>query len=132
MTRSREVIDAIAPDLKATGFRKRRNTFNRVAGTGVVQVVNFQMARYAVPPGEPVPPRLRDGSFTINLGVYVHSQAERPASNGPWVNEYDCEPRERLGTLLPKDDPARALNVFWPGADQWWSLRDTAAAIDTA
>src|SRR3954467_10832243 len=112
----REVVDAIAPDLKA-GFRKRRNTFNRAASTGVVHVVNFQMARYAVPPTQPVPQRLKDGSFTVNLGVHGRSRPDRPTNNWRWVNEYDCEPRARLGALLPKDDPARALNVFWPFAD---------------
>lgn len=66
-----EVVAVVAPDLKAAGFRKRRHSFNRTTAPGVVQVVDFQMAAYRVPPGSPVPPGLVDGSFTVNLGVYL-------------------------------------------------------------
>src|SRR5690242_5893081 len=106
----RTVADAVAPDFKAAGFRKRRYTFNRAARSGVVQVVNFQMERYVVPPGWPPPPGLQDGSFTVNLGVYVHAQADLPARRWPWVNEAECEPRARLGELLAPDDDAWALD----------------------
>ena len=72
------VVAAVAPDLKAAGFRKRRHSFNRTTASGVVQVVNFQMHSYRVPPGSPVPPGLVDGSFTINLGAYVGALAVEP------------------------------------------------------
>jgi DhnA family fructose-bisphosphate aldolase class Ia len=37
-----QVVSEVAPALGAAGFRKRRNTFNRAAETGMMHVVSFQ------------------------------------------------------------------------------------------
>ncbi|MDQ1478318.1 MAG: hypothetical protein QOE62_3547, partial [Actinomycetota bacterium] len=50
--------------MKETGFRKRRNCFNRSTSPGVVQVLSFHMA-----PHRGFAPALNPATFTINLGV---------------------------------------------------------------
>jgi hypothetical protein len=102
----RAVVAAVAPDLKAAGFRKRRHSFNRTTEPGVVHVIDFQMWPYRVPPGSPVLPRLVDGSFRINLGVYVDAPVreswQRPT--GSWVSESQCPIRTVIGELLQGHD----------------------------
>jgi hypothetical protein len=44
------VVAAVGPELRRSGFRKFRHTFNRSPETGLVHVVNFQMGPYE-PPG---------------------------------------------------------------------------------
>jgi hypothetical protein len=123
------VVGDAGPLLKNAGFRKRRHSFNREAEPGLVQVVNFQMGPFE-PPGSEDTHAIREslgfagnlyGSFTINLGVYVPEMVldEREKRDG-WVNEYNCQLRQRIGRLL--DDPT----------DVWWSLDDPAAAASAA
>jgi hypothetical protein len=99
------VVADAAPLLKRAGFRKRRHSFNRETEPGIVQVVNFQLGRNLY------------RRFTINLGVYVPEMVldEHERRDG-WVNEYDCQLRQRIGRLL--DQPT----------DVWWSLDDPAEA----
>ena len=42
------------------------------------------------------------GKFTINIGVYVPHLALRlgRAPRGAWVNEYNCQLRQRIGQFL--------------------------------
>lgn len=114
---------ALAPQLKALGFRKSGRTFYRVAGD-CTQVINVQasLSNYA-----------GQGKFTVNLGGFYPLLAElltglQPAPKpGALPKEYDCQLRRRIGELLP----ARR--------DFWWELaagdrvddlgRELAAAV---
>ena len=91
------VVAYVAPLMKAHGFRKRSNTFNRSTEDGLVHVANFQMGPY-----EPIPPNLNVqdqirhvaaltelrgyvslyGSFTVNLGVFIPEMAEATQGRG--------------------------------------------------
>lgn len=114
------VVSAVAPTLKAMGFKKQRHTFNRIAEPGVVQVVNFQMGQFPI--GAYEIPGLRPnlyGKFTVNLGVFVREVYEvtQRTTASAFVPEYACEFRVRLGELLT------------PPADTWWSLKDDAGNL---
>lgn len=98
------VVAQTVPLLKASGFRKRRHTFNRTPEPGLVQVVNFQMGPFEPPgPGSETNIAAREklglagdlyGTFTINLGVYVDEMVmEDWERRDGWVNEYDCQLR---------------------------------------
>lgn len=115
------IVALVAPTLKAAGFRKRRNAFNRSVAGQLVHVIDFQMGTYL--------PGTMYGEFTINLGVYLPRVADRldryqlgvpvkQDSDGrrAWVNESDCHLRYRIGHLLT------------PSEDTWWSLDDAEAA----
>ncbi len=133
--RMHAVVAAVAPELKGAGFRKQRHLFNRSTEPGVVQVVDFQMAQYRVPPGMPVPPALVDGSFRLNLGVYVDALVreswERPP--GKWVSEYRCQIRAGMGELLQGHAyDRRAVDRKSSTRDIWWSLADVDLAADAA
>jgi hypothetical protein len=112
------IVKAIHPRLKDAGFRKRRHTFNRSAEPGVVQVVNFQMGQKLPPGTEPIPPIRLDlhGLFTVNFGVAIEeawllSRRQRDVVFPEFVNDYDCEIRERMGQILGRQE------------DTWWELR---------
>ena len=112
------IVQAIQPRLKEAGFRKRRHTFNRSTESGVVQVINFQMGQKIPPGAEPIPPIRLDlhGLFTVNFGVAVEeawllNRRQREAAFPEFVNDYDCEIRERLGQILGRQE------------DAWWELR---------
>jgi hypothetical protein len=120
------LVKDIHPRLKEAGFRKRRHTFNRSAEPGVVQVLNFQMGQ-KLPPGINPIPRLRPdlhGLFTVNLGVAIEeawllSKREQPAQFPTFLNDYDCDIRERLGRLLGEQQ------------DVWWKLRRDRTKLAT-
>jgi len=93
-------------------------------------VVGFQMGAKFPPGAEPIP-RLRPdlyGRFTVNLGVAVREAWEQSMrfdkSFPAFVNDYDCQIRERLGQVLGERH------------DVWWPLdgepADTAAVISEA
>jgi hypothetical protein len=112
------IVKAIHPRLKEAGFRKRRHTFNRSVEPGVVQVINFQMGQKLPPGAEPIPPIRLDlyGLFTVNFGVAIEeawllSRRQREVVFPDFVNDYDCEIRERLAQLLGRP------------TDVWWELR---------
>jgi hypothetical protein len=117
----REVVQELAPLLKARGFRKQRHTFNRESEPGLVQVVNFQMGPYDV--GDPVEiPGLREnlyGKFALNLGVFIEelhdhfSEVARPR----FIAEPYCEIRRRLGELMPGE------------GEFWWNLNADIGAV---
>jgi hypothetical protein len=112
----KELVAAVQPTLKERQFRKRGNAFNRTAKPdGLVHVINFQMGAFD-PPGTVETPGLRPnlyGRFTINLGVWLPGVMEpgdlAPRAR-PFVNEYNCHLRERIGFLLPQHQ------------DTWWPL----------
>jgi hypothetical protein len=129
----RDVLAALAPDLKSAGFRKRGRCFNRSTEPGVVHVIDFQMQPYRVPPGSPTPPGLVDGSFRIELGVYADALADWENREGKWVNEYNCQIRAGVGDLLyGHDHDRRAVDPLSGVTDIWWSLADLDLAVDAA
>ena len=101
------VVKAIHPRLKEARFRKRRHTFNRIAEAGVVQVVGFQMGQKLAPGARPIPPLRPNlhGLFTVNFGVAIEEawllrDRGQTGQFPGFLNDYDCEVRERLGQLL--------------------------------
>jgi Domain of unknown function (DUF4304) len=108
------IVSRLHPRLKDAGFKKRRHTFNRSIEPGVVQVIGFQMGSKLPPGAEPIPPIRLDlhGQFTVNLGVAIKEAWElsRPKLKFPvFLNDYDCEIRERLGQLI-----GRRTDTWWP------------------
>ena len=104
------VVKTIHPRLKDVGFHKRRHTFNRSAEPGIIQVINFQMGQ-----------RSLQGQFTINFGIAIEEawSLRRRDSAGqfpPFVNEYECEFRQRLSQLRGEQ------------RDIWWDLSRQARA----
>jgi hypothetical protein len=89
------VASGVHPLLRARGFRKRRNTFNRETEPGVVQVVAFAMGRYELF-GEPHDPFAGEyGRFSVSAGVHVEEVARRLGGHAPrdFVAEPYCELR---------------------------------------
>lgn len=120
--RMTQVVAAAAPVMKESGFRRRRHSFNRSVGDdGVVHVLAFQMGSFEPPGTGPVPglhPNLY-GQFTVNLGVHVPAMRRFNPRKEGWINEYDCEVRDRLGIVA-----TGTRDVWWP-LDQ----EDVAAEI---
>ena len=89
----REVVTAVAPDLKDAVVSEAPAFVQSDDRAGSRASCRFQMEAYRVPPGSPVPPGLVDGSFAVNLGVYVEALVEQPneARAGQWVSEYHCQ-----------------------------------------
>jgi Domain of unknown function (DUF4304) len=112
------VVALTAPLMKQSAFRKRRHTFNRSRENGVVAVLNFQMGSSG-PPGTYEIPGFRDNlyrKFTVNLGIAFEemwridiSSASKPFP--PFLNEYECHLRLRLGQLATDS------------VDAWWPLK---------
>jgi hypothetical protein len=111
------VVASTAPLMKKSAFRKRRHTFNRSRENGVVAVLNFQMGS-SDPPGTYEIPAIKDnlyGKFTVNLGIAFEEMWKidlLSASKAfpPFLNEYECHVRLRLGQLMT------------PNEDAWWPL----------
>jgi hypothetical protein len=108
----KKVVAEAAPMLKSAGFKKRRHTFNRAVGDGLIHLVNFQMGPYD-PSGRPdVLAGIRlnlHGLFTINLGVFVPEMDRGGPPRSSWINDYDCQLRKRIGELMPEQN-----DVWWP------------------
>jgi hypothetical protein len=119
-------VRVVQPLLKAGGFTKQRNTFNRTTAPGVVQVVNFEMPRRSPPtrpPGSAHVARLNSdidavmyARFRVGLGVWlsrVESALIAPgATSTPTVIPGPrCHLRATLADLM-------GLQGDW-----WWSLR---------
>lgn len=104
----RQVYSFVMP----LGFRKAGRYFSRPTSGGLTHVIGFQMGQYPI--GDYVIPSLREsfyGKFTVNLGVYLpciplFEHGKNPPKN---IKEYDCQIRERLGSLAFAED-------------KWWDL----------
>jgi Domain of unknown function (DUF4304) len=106
--------------LKPLGFKKNGGTFNRQLDDGIIQVINFQSGQYPIGQGHEMP-GLREnlyGKFVVNLGVCIESlyKFQSPTENKKYYKEYDCQIRNRLGTLLT-------------GQDYWWTITDDNTKI---
>jgi hypothetical protein len=122
------VVASAAPLMKHSAFRKRRHAFNRSRERGVVAVLSFQMGS-SDPPGANEIPGLKDnlyGKFTVNLGMAFEemwkvdlSSASKPFP--PFVNEYECHLRFRLGELMTDNRE-----------DVWWPLRGDRVGPEVA
>jgi hypothetical protein len=115
-----EIQKPIAAALKQKGFRKAGRTFNRLSVGGLTHVVNFQMGQYPI--GEYVIPGIREdfyGKFAINLGIVLPCirRIERRWEAKKVYQEYDCEIRQRLGSLAKN------------GHDVWWIIKPPLAAV---
>jgi len=118
------VVASTAPVMKTSGFRKRRHAFNRSREDGVVAVLNFQMGS-SEHPGSYEIPGLKDnlyGKFTVNLGIAFEEMWKIDLSSAskafpPFVNEYECHLRLRLGELTRN------------GGDAWWSLKSAGDRV---
>jgi hypothetical protein len=110
-----EIQASVRPFLKDLGFRSRARAFNRVTSDGLTQAIEFQMGRFD-PPGTHYVGFRRNwyGKFTVNVGVFVPELHEYifPGKKLPYIHEYDCWIRERLGSLGPEQQ------------DIWWALRE--------
>jgi hypothetical protein len=100
-----EVVAGVAPALKAAGFRKRRNSFNRLVGDGLVHHASFTLSSWG------------GGRFTIDLGVYLPGGWPSGVRAGAWINSNDCRLSWRIGNTLPG------------GQDRWW---DSSIATEIA
>jgi hypothetical protein len=118
-----EIQNPLTGLLKNIGFRRKGRSYNRMVADRLVQVVNLQMGEFPI--GDYVIPGLREsyyGRFTVNLGVFLPAvlRLERSREPPAFVQEYECEIRARLGSLVY-------------GEDTWWDLdhgiEQTAAAI---
>lgn len=100
--------------LKPLGYRKQRNTFNRKAEEGIIQVINLQASMYNIESPEsrkvkeemlgPVPAY---GTFFLNFGIWIseiaEAQSERYGDISDFVPDYRCQIRTRIGSLLGND-----------------------------
>ena len=111
------IVAAVTPSMKQHGFRKRGSTFNRSREAGAIAGLNFQMGRFD-PPGTIEIPGFREnlyGRFTVNVGVAFEEMwaidlATEARPFPPFVNEYNCHLRSRVGRLTGTKE------------DLWWSL----------
>lgn len=106
--------------LKPLGFKKNGRTFNRRLDDGIIQVINFQSGQYPIGQGYEIP-GLREnlyGKFVVNLGVCIESlyKFQSPTEHKKYYKEYDCQIRNRLGTLLT-------------GQDYWWTITNDNTKI---
>jgi hypothetical protein len=110
-----EIQANVRPFLKELGFRARARAFNRLTSDGLTQVIEFQMGRFD-PPGTYYNEIRKNvyGEFTVNIGVFVPELHEYsfPRKRLPFIHEYDCRIRARLGSIGPERQ------------DIWWELRE--------
>lgn len=134
-------VDELRPTLRQRGFRKVRNTFNRMSPAAVAQVMAFQLPRID-------PPTLRDpgyrdpnlGKFWLSLGIAPVGLGTTPAPYGRFVTEAWCLFRLNPGRLLPEPrdmswdltDPDQAVEEFHEvlaSVEAWFEQADTPEKI---
>jgi hypothetical protein len=97
------VNSTLKPILKELGYRKNGNTWNLRDGE-LTKVVNVQLSS-----GN----SSAEAKFTINLGIYDRNFHKESLNAGRVheenVKEYNCEIRQRLGTISH-------------GIDFWWTI----------
>jgi hypothetical protein len=95
----KNIIDlTIKPVLKELDYRKKGNTWNLCDGE-LIKVVNVQLSS-----GN----SSEKANFTINLGIYNQRFRQESLASGKMhknnIKEYDCEIRERIGSVCGKND----------------------------
>jgi hypothetical protein len=115
-----ELQRRLDPLLRNAAFRKHGRTYNRITADGLTQVIGFQMGP-SDPPGATHIPGLREnlyGLFAVNLGVYVPEVARNHGGGEakPFVHDYDCCIRTRLGRAASKEI--------------WWKISADAPLAD--
>jgi hypothetical protein len=118
-----EGLDAIQAEvdsfLKPLGFQKKGRTHNRLTKGGLTHVVNFQKEKFA---GQRPTFRLFKkksyGQFAVNLGVFLPCvyQVEQQCSPEEFVEEQQCEMRQRLSMVAFKKD-------------KWFEVTDDASDL---
>jgi len=118
-----KVVQALAPTLRGSGYRRFGQTFNRECETGLIQVIGFQGGRSG-------------DRFTLNVGIYVREidqlwhdywTREGPGLGTTKVlREESCWLRGRMGDLL-----AVADDCWWPYADSSGAIRDVGVRLQT-
>ena len=114
--------------LKPLGYKRRRNTFNRKAEEGIIQVINFQSSMYNLESPETTKikedilgPQPSYGIFTLNFGVWISEIAENRSDiygvSTDFITEYKCQIRARIGDFV--------------GKDQWYSLDEDLEKTST-
>lgn len=108
-----EIQKIVHSELKADGFKKKGRTHNKTLENGIIQVVNFQMAKYEFDSVIEIPGIRTNlyGNFAVNIGVFVPELYESTFNQKPkvFIQEYDCEIRERI-------------NDKESGKEYWFSL----------
>ena len=107
---------AIAPALKAAGFRKRANSFNRPVADGMVHRVAVELGAFD-PCGIHHVAGLnpdRYGGFEIRLGIYVPAMTRLIPPPSGWVTAGHTRAKWSLSELAP-------------GLDEWADIRDRVA-----
>ena len=118
-----EGLDAVQAEvhsvLKPLGFQKKGRTHNRLTIGGLTHVINFQRDKW-------VEERIMFpwiwkksyGKFAINIGVLLPCvyQAECQTSPPPFVQDYECTIRQRLGRL-----------AF--DRDEWFTVTDDGTGL---
>lgn len=113
-----EVLRAVHPLLRDSGFKKQGHAFARNGGLGITHALQFVMRRHELHPDHQ--PGLY-GAFMVELGVYLDAVDELLTRPRPrFVRPYDCHIRERVGALLDEED------VWWTLAQP---LDDLGAAM---
>ncbi|WP_411766169.1 DUF4304 domain-containing protein [Winogradskyella sp. A3E31] len=108
-----EIQKLVHSELKVNGFKKKGRTHNRILENGIIQVVNFQMAKYEFESVVEIPGIRTNlyGNFAVNIGVFVPELYQLTFNQKPkaFIQEYDCEIRERI-------------NDYASGKEYWFSL----------
>jgi hypothetical protein len=91
------VASFMAPELRARGFRKRRNAFSRPTDDGWT-LIDFRASQFGT---------RNDVSFTINLGV-IFAELQATDEGSPSLGRAHI--RQRIGRLLDGS------------GDLWWKL----------
>ncbi|MDM4019382.1 DUF4304 domain-containing protein [Roseiconus lacunae] len=89
----RELLKAIAPTLKAHGFKKKSATWYRTRD-GFIQTFNVQGSQWSK-------------AFYLNLGIYIKAIGD--STTPP---EFDCHIRNRVGDLVEDLDRYNQLLDF--------------------
>lgn len=108
-----EIQKIVHSELKVDGFKKKGRIHNKTLENGIIQVVNFQMAKYDFDSEVEIPGIRTNlyGNFAVNIGVFVPELYESTFNQKPkaFIQKYDCEIRERINDKVS-------------GKEYWFSL----------
>jgi hypothetical protein len=114
------LMKLMRPFMKQQDFTSRGNNFYKHHVEGNIGIINFQKNRDGLP------------KFTINIGIYSLVLAEffldkfnqKKVTEHPLLGDYHWD--TRIGSLVPREHPARQKDEFWQKiGDKWWEYDDT-------